>query len=516
MASAIRNQQRIQEWATSEIPSFMNHITRQSSQRMVKSMKTILKKLNDGSNRSTYTKACIKHVLSGSAKLLQFLRVNLHNQNLPHQFGEDMLKLIYDMMVEMSPSQIIQAKDLNIEEDLPFIISGISDYQSYMQEGNFSNLCSTNITRYERYSHKIRQSIFQFARHNYYLLKNDWSFKHLTYFKYQANNPSTFELARNETAPTEFDQNCLSYKFTYEYLYNSEPPVDSLQQSGVIGNSGTGEIFLLKCVDPTNIEEYYPHISTVLNKFCDEILDLRATGNSLTDSEICYILKFITAFNISLRFINQHYEHSQYITPIIGVMSEYSRKMLDILLNIRTTEIGSVKEKFTTKALIENLIVSSGYSNSEGVINLKDICFAFDNMKDRAMAMHVIIYQNITGNLDTANATVDQFTFNDYEEESSPDEVQSREFQLPADDYLPVREALLPDQHLTKENLQMWLSKFSGAHTITDYLSRFDQTCTICRSSWTSSSDVGILPCDHIFCLDCIKAWFSPRSTCKT
>ena len=479
----------ISEFANSAIDSFISDPTSAAS---MDQMTTLIRNIcrTKIQSRSWFQPSSTLLILSSLRKILSFIR---DNEDITDEL--ELIPYLSDLLSSITPKDMALASGTTTDEHLKDVIEAVPNKAEYDRDDFFDWITSSNFPTVELAKHIYRHSIVQKCKHLICLNNADWSFIDLPYVRIDTDENS-ISLCNNGVNIAQYRPDCLKLKVSENYGMGTEQPKSVLQQSGVKGEENcTGELLILRSL--RNLAKQLPKIHTSITHFVTQLLNMRKSNRKLKDSDLLYSVKFITAFNILLMSIARTYPNQpKLIESCIG----QAKIQMHILNTITVSEISLLKDSKDARIIIEHLIMSTNHS----YLSLpSDMSIILDNIGKRATSMYTICSQNVACHTDTADYLKEEFIYSD-------------EFVLADDVLYGQKEALKPDQ-ITPADEECFRTNLGSFSSLKKYLSSYDdKQCAICCGNWKDSAEVALLPnCSHIFCLECLKLWFSPKSSCE-
>ena len=280
MADSISLDDLVEHLASTVINSYISNPSRDSFDDVINTMDIIISNHSQGFNLKS---SGIEHILLCLKNLLIFLQTYDEQMN--------MMTLIYMIFSIVTPKHFIDSCNVNTDRHLRSIILAIEDHEFYQQDNFFHQLSQNNVTEDDMVRHRNNYVVIQLARHLLCLSTEDWSFYDFTYMT--INNDITLTLTSHEKPPNVLSKGCLEHKLSEHYLNNSAPPANVLQCSGLEDNT-SGDIFILKCIGGSDVEENVREVDIVLTNFIDQFYALKETFDQFEDCDIFYVFKLIT------------------------------------------------------------------------------------------------------------------------------------------------------------------------------------------------------------------------------
>ena len=480
----------VSEFATTVTDSFINHPTSESAKRLTALIKRIM--LHKSINKCWFHNSSTLLILKSLKKIL----ISIRDTVVPRE--KELVRHLDDLLCHITPKDMAIASGTTADGLLKDLIDAVPIYNSEVCDGDefFDFLIDAGISIEECDDYICLYSIIQRAKHLICLNNGDWSFMDLSYVAIEDDSMTLWNHEFDQDSL--YDRNYLNFNIHGNYNRYAEPPKNVLRQSGIEGEENcSGELFILRSVNCPDIEQRLLHVNATITHFTTQLSNIRKSDKKLQQSDLLYIVKFIAAFNILMKFIGHTYPNN---SKLIESCMSQAKILMNLLNYITVSEISLLKEN--NLHIIKHLVTSTQHSDLALHSDMRTI---LEDISKRGRAMFKLCLQNEVLNTDTVGTLQRAHMFND-ESISDDDDV------LPSGPRRPLHPDQIPPAY--EETLRLNLGSFSS---LEQFLSvNDDNTCAICHGNWRESTDVAILPnCSHIFCLECLKKWFSPGSSCE-
>jgi hypothetical protein len=269
----------------------------------------------------------------------------------------------------------------------------------------------------------------------------------------------------------------ISFEMNYE--------LGDLAKTGLQNVQISGLAYLAQNNFLDNNKQIEVNIQEVCDYFVDRFWEERNKTDTMELHTIKYVVKYITIFLDS--FVNSIPATVQNILPII-------KKFYNVINSLTVYELVQYSETLDIFKDLYHIV-----NNSE---DLRDIS---DNLEFHTLLRETcIILQN------EANPSIDNL--------SSVETIPIRyidEYEIYRNERT-AKQDLIPND-ISQNSIEMWKDKFTKYSKIEELVSSLSHNdCILCTEEF-EEKEVGVLPvCEHIFCLKCIKTWFSSDGSCET